>query len=203
MTSENACPPGNPALGESGLAVVLSGCSGGGKSTLLDALVARGYAVWPEAGRQIVREEMHVGGDGLPWADAAKFVALAASRTMYFFNAAVASTRPVFFDRSLVDLTSFLDLKCIGVPAHLKRAVETYRYRRDVFVVPPWPEIFTADAERQKSFEDACREYEALVEGYRAAGYRLVEVPRVGVDARADFVLRHLGEAVPSKPESR
>lgn len=203
MTSENACLPGNPALAESGLAVVLSGCSGGGKSTLLDALAARGYVVWPEAGRQIVREEMHLGGDGLPWADAAKFVALAASRTMDFFDAAVASERPVFFDRSLVDLTSFLDLMGIEVPARLRRAVEIYRYRRDVFVVPPWPEIFTADAERRKSFEDACREYEALVEGYRAAGYGLVEVPRLNVEARADFVLRRLGEAVPLKPEWR
>jgi len=203
MTRENACLPGNPALGESGLAVVLSGCSGGGKSTLLDALAARGYAVWPEAGRQVVREEMHVGGDGLPWADAEKFVALAASRTMYFFNAAVASAAPVFFDRSLVDLTSFLDMKGIDVPAHLKRAVAAYRYRREVFVVPPWPDIFAADAERQKTFADACREYEALAEGYLAAGYRLVEVPRIGVEARADFVLRHLGEAVPLRPGSR
>ena len=203
MTSENACLPGNPALSESSLAVVLSGCSGGGKSTLLDALAARGYIVWPEAGRQIVREEMHLGGDGLPWADAAKFVALAASRTMDFFDAAVASERPVFFDRSLVDLTSFLDLMGIEVPARLRRAVEIYRYRRDVFVVPPWPEIFTADAERQKTFEDACREYEALVAGYRAAGYQLVEVPRLGVEARADFVLRHVGEAVPFRPEAR
>ncbi|MCO5147238.1 MAG: AAA family ATPase [Aquamicrobium sp.] len=201
MTNENACLPGNPALGESGLAVVLSGCSGGGKSTLLDALAARGYTVWPEAGRQIVREEMHLGGDGLPWANAEKFVTLAASRTMYFFNAAETATRPVFFDRSLVDLTSFLDLKGIVVPAHLKRAVEAYRYRRDVFVVPPWPDIFAADAERRKSFEEAYREYEALVAGYRAAGYGLVEVPRLGVEARADFVLRHLGEAVPLRPE--
>lgn len=193
MPDEDAYLPGNPALAASGLAVVLTGCSGGGKSTLLAALAARGHAVRPEAGRQIVREQMHLGGDALPWRDAARFVDLAASRTMHLFNATVPSARPVFFDRSLVDLVSFLDMKGIAVPLHLRRAIDLYRYAPDVFVVPPWPEIYVSDAERPKPFEEACREYEALVEGYRAAGYRLVEVPKAGVAERADFILGRLG----------
>lgn len=193
MPDEDAYLPGNPALAASGLAVVLTGCSGGGKSTLLAALAARGHAVRPEAGRQIVREQMYLGGDALPWRDAARFVELAASRTMHLFNGATFSGAPVFFDRSLVDLVSFLDMKGICVPAALRRAVSLYRYAPDAFAVPPWPEIYVSDAERPKPFEEACREYEALVDGYRAAGYRLVEVPKAGVAERADFILGRLG----------
>ncbi len=192
MLDEDTYLPGNPALVASRCAVVLTGCSGGGKSTLLGALAARGYAVRPEAGRQIVREQMHLGGDALPWTDATKFVALAASRTMHLFNTTVPDERATFFDRSLVDLTSFLDMKGLDVPDHLRRAVETYRYAPAVFVTPPWREIYVDEAERSKSFEDACREYDALVEGYLVAGYQLVEVPKVSVAERADFVIANL-----------
>ena len=37
--------PGNPAWAGSPRLVVLSGCSGGGKSALLAEMVARGYAI--------------------------------------------------------------------------------------------------------------------------------------------------------------
>src|SRR5690606_38947729 len=49
------------------LPIVLSGCSGGGKSTLLSEMSRRGYSVQPEPGRQIVMEQMAIHGDGVPW----------------------------------------------------------------------------------------------------------------------------------------
>lgn len=189
MPNDASYLPGNPALAESGLAVVLTGCSGGGKSTLLAELAARGCPVRHEAGRQIVREQLQIGGAALPWVDPEAFVGLAASRTMHLFNSAIIVAMPVFFDRSLVDLTSFLALKGIAVPEHLRRAVNIYRYAPEVFVVPPWPEIYVRDDERPKPFDEALLEYEALVKGYEAAGYRLVEVPKRPVVERADFVL--------------
>ena len=56
-------------LGNMGL-VVVSGSSGGGKSTLLAALGRRGYPVVEEPGRRIVASEIERGGDALPWKDA-------------------------------------------------------------------------------------------------------------------------------------
>ena len=53
--------------------VILSGCSGGGKSTLLEELRARGHATVAEPGRRIVREEMTLGGNALPWIDPEAF----------------------------------------------------------------------------------------------------------------------------------
>jgi predicted ATPase len=46
---------------------VITGCSGGGKSTLLSELEQRGYRVFPEPGRQVVKAQQSVDGDGLPW----------------------------------------------------------------------------------------------------------------------------------------
>ncbi len=47
--------------------VVLSGCSGGGKSTLLAELRRRGHACVEEPGRRIIQEEARNGGQAVPW----------------------------------------------------------------------------------------------------------------------------------------
>jgi predicted ATPase len=46
--------------------VTISGCSGGGKSTLLLELRQRGFATIEEPGRWIVVEELKRGGRALP-----------------------------------------------------------------------------------------------------------------------------------------
>lgn len=47
--------------------VVISGCSGGGKSTLLAELARRGHAVVEEPGRRIVEAELRGNGQAPPW----------------------------------------------------------------------------------------------------------------------------------------
>ena len=47
--------------------VVLSGCSGAGKSSLLSELGRRGFPIYEEPSRQVVKEQLYIGGDALPW----------------------------------------------------------------------------------------------------------------------------------------
>jgi predicted ATPase len=56
--------------------VTISGCSSGGKSTLLAELRRRGFATMDEPGRRVVAEELKRGGRALPWADAVAFARL-------------------------------------------------------------------------------------------------------------------------------
>ena len=56
---------------------VVSGCSGSGKSALIAALAQRGQVVATEPGRQIVKDEIQRGGDGLPWVNPQRFIDLA------------------------------------------------------------------------------------------------------------------------------
>jgi predicted ATPase len=53
--------------------VVISGCSGGGKSTLLNELGRRGYATVGEPGRRIIKQELRGEGFALPWVDEIAF----------------------------------------------------------------------------------------------------------------------------------
>jgi predicted ATPase len=172
--------------------VVLSGCSGGGKSRLLSALAARGYRVFAEPGRQVIREQNYIGGDATPEKDVLKFLDFTISRTLYHMTSAASTDAVVFFDRSIVDQVAGFERMGLEMPAHLKRAAELFRCHHRVFIVPPWREIFRNDAERRHSFEDAVANHEVQMKTYERFGYELVMVPKLSVEGRADFVLKTL-----------
>lgn len=169
--------------------ILLTGCSGGGKSTLLAALARRGYATFEEAGRQIVREETASGGRGLPWLDMDHFVDLMLARASAQFAAARAVPGPAFLDRGVIEAFAWYRRTGRTVPAPVEAAARTLRYGDPVFMAPPWPEIFAGDAERRHDLSAATAEYEAIVAVLAELGYRTVELPRIDVEARADFVL--------------
>ncbi len=184
---EAAYDPANAALAGSERLVVVSGCSGGGKSTLLAEMARRGFAVFPEPGRQIVREQALIGGPGLPWVDPAAFAELALSRAMHFFAMAAAGGRPVLFDRGIVDAVTALERAGRALPHHAE-AVRRCRYGPRVFMMPPWEALFAGDDERRHGFAEAVAEYEALMASYAAKGYETVVVPHGPVADRADFL---------------
>lgn len=184
---EAAYDPGNRALAGSDRLVVVSGCSGGGKSTLLAEMARRGWPTFPEPGRQIVREQALIGGPALPWLDLAAFAELALSRAMHFFAAAEPGPRAVLFDRGIVDAVTALERIGRAAPHHVE-AVRRCRYGRRVFMVPPWEALFAGDGERQHGIAEAVAEYEALMASYAAKGYAPEIVPRGPVAERADFL---------------
>jgi predicted ATPase len=170
--------------------VVISGCSGGGKSTLLNELARRGHAVIGEPGRRIVREEAERGGSALPWVDLEGFLRRAIALAIKDQEAAAMLDGWIFFDRGLIDAAAALQA-LTGEPA-LASLGQAHRYHRRVFLAPPWPEIYVTDGERQHGFEAAVKEYARLIETYPSLGYETVILPRTGVEDRAEFVLRKL-----------
>jgi len=170
--------------------VILSGCSGGGKSTLLAALAARGYATVEEPGRRIVKAELARGGAALPWTDMAAFLRLAIEMSLEDRQASASQGGWVFFDRGLIDAASGLD--SVTGERVLDALAQAHPYHRRVFLTPPWPQIYTADAERRHDFEAALDEYHRLLRVYPELGYEAVLLPKVDVEARADFVLHAL-----------
>ncbi len=170
--------------------IVLSGCSGGGKSTLLEELHRRGYATVEEPGRRIVQEELATGGTALPWFDLAAFARRAVTMALADREAMRDQPGFVFFDRGLIDAAAALEAET-GEPALAALATQ-HRYNARVFLTPPWPEIYGSDPERRHGFKAALAEYERLERTYPALGYETVILPKVSVAERADFVLARL-----------
>ena len=171
--------------------VVISGCSGGGKSTLLAELGRRGWPIFPEPGRQVVKEQVAIGGDALPWEGGGrKFLELVLSRALHQMTLAAGLGRTCFFDRGVVDACTGLEAMGALTPAYAN-ARERFRYARRMFWVPPWPEIFATDAERRHNLDQALAHCERDRLAYVALGHEIIEAPKVSVAERADFVLAH------------
>jgi len=171
--------------------VVISGCSGGGKSTLLAELAARGFATVEEPGRRIVKRELAGEGRALPWVDLAAFARLAIGMAVADRAAAAGNEGWTFFDRGLIDAAVALE-EVTGEPV-TRRMNAIHPYNPMVFMTPPWPEIYQGDAERRHSLNDAVAEHERLCAAYPALGYEVVVLPKVSVAERADFILSALG----------
>ncbi len=170
--------------------VLITGCSGGGKSTLLAELARRGHRIVEEPGRRIVADETARGGNALPWTDLEAFLRRAVEMSIADREAALGGNGLVFFDRGLIDAASALQA-LTGEPA-LRDLAGRHRYHRLVFIAPPWPGIFRADAERRHGYDAAVDEYERLMRDVPAVGYDAAELPRTTPAERADVVLAAL-----------
>lgn len=170
--------------------VLISGCSGGGKSTLLAELGRRGHTIVEEPGRRIVKQELESNGTALPWVDMVAFARRAIEMAIVDHAAAREEQGWTFFDRGLIDAASALQ-HLTGEPI-LERLSAAHRYNRSVFLTPPWLEIYTTDPERRHGFEEAVAEYERLAATYPTIGYDVVVLPKITVADRADFILDRL-----------
>lgn len=88
--------------GHGGQHVVLSGCSGGRKSTLLAELASRGFETVEEPGRKIVQEELNGAGVALRLVDLEAFPRRAIDMATGHHNRVAYSQGWVFFDRCVV-----------------------------------------------------------------------------------------------------
>ena len=150
-------------------------------------LARRGYATVAEPGRRIVRE---AAGGPLPWTDMDGFLRRAVEISRADLQAARHLQGWVFFDRGLVDAVVGLE-HLHGAPDLTFRNLSP-QYHHQVFLTPPWPEIYVTDPERRHDISQAVAEYDRLTAAYPALGYTVIVLPKVSVSERADFVLATL-----------
>ncbi len=176
--------------------IVLSGCSAGGKSTVLDEMAKRGVRVCAEPGRRVVAQQELIGGDGLPWSNPEKFLQLCLELAIEDHVAASASAEVTLFDRSLVDTVAGLvrlaqlERDTTSAEGYLG-LLERYRYATGVMLAPPWPELYAAgadDSQRKHSFDEAVIEFDHLRLIYPQYGYAVTELPKGSVAQRADYL---------------
>jgi predicted ATPase len=174
---------------------VVSGCSGSGKSSLIDGLRSKGRTVVEEPGRRIVQEQLRRGGDALPWVNVQQFAQLCAEQSIRDFDAVAQYQSAVFFDRSFIDVVAAVTRLGLAMPSMLEEALASRAFARKMFMSPPWRDLFSTDEERRHSFDDAMLEYSSLVATYKSLGYEIVELPKVSVSERVSYVVLHAAHA--------
>ncbi|WP_263143619.1 AAA family ATPase [Pseudomonas sp. RIT-PI-AD] len=171
---------------------VITGGPGSGKTTLIDALRERGFACTDEAGRRIIREERENAGQALPWRDPRAFAERMLAADLRSHAWALAQPGRVFADRGAPDIIGYLRISGLPVEDAFYRRCTGLVYAQEVFIAPPWAEIFEQDNERRQDFPLARVTFDAMRRVYGELGYRVTELPRIGVAERVDFVLDRL-----------
>lgn len=167
--------------------ILITGCSGGGKSTLIAEMARRGWTVREEPGRRVVLEEQASDGSAVPWKDVGAFEDRCLEIACADYASALRETGPVFCDRGVIDALCHRSGRR-GLDAREMRLLDEYRYAVRVAFAPPWPELFRQDPQRRHGFQAAIQEVEALRMFLPAHGYEIVEIPRLPVADRADWL---------------
>jgi predicted ATPase len=160
---------------------VLTGAPGVGKTTLAEALRARGHIVVPEAATDVIAR----GGEGDGFVDAVLAVQLERQRS--------AAGKIQVYDRS--PLCTLALARYIGADpsAALISAAEQAadRYEPAAFLVRPLGFV-TPTAARRISYPDSLR-FEAIHEDvYREYGFTLIDVANMSLAERVALVERYL-----------
>jgi predicted ATPase len=174
--------------------IIITGGPGAGKTTLLLALQARGYTIVGDSARTIIQDRIRRGLSPRPVAHESVHETL--RMDIEHFVQHTATPGHVFFERSVLDSLCSLDHITPLNESELSLWLSTYQYDPKVFLLPPWKEIYTNDAERDHTFEHAVWVNSITQAWYRRLGrYQLIEVPRVSVAERCTYVLQALANS--------
>ena len=170
--------------------IVLTGGPGGGKSSVIDVLRQRGFESVDETARLIIKKRLAAGMSPRP--SPIDFATEMFELDLDQFRSRIDSSKITFFDRSFLDSAALMydaDLRKYERIAHL---LNTNRFNSNIFITPPWEEIYTGDDERDQTFQEAVTTYQKLFDWYRSMGYTLKILPKTSVNARVDFILNEI-----------
>jgi len=169
--------------------IVITGGPGTGKSTVIDELIKLKYTCMPEISRKITIDAKKNGIDQLFLSKPLLFSQLLLDgRENQFLQAHIKKSDIVFFDRGIPDVHGYMNYLGVDYPKnYIEKSLE-HRYS-NIFMMPPWEEIYTTDNERYESFEQSLAIYNHLKKTYLELNYEIIEVPLGNVLKRVNFIL--------------
>ncbi|WP_224490100.1 AAA family ATPase [Robertkochia flava] len=172
--------------------IVVTGGPGTGKTTLIESLKQKEYHCLPEISRQVTLEAREQGVEQLFLTDPMLFSRkLMEGRVNQYLQSLQASKELVFFDRGIPDVLAYMDYIGDPYPKEFIKECEKHPYDQ-VFLLPPWEDIYISDNERYENFDQARRIHDHLQRTYENFGYKLLEVPTGTPEIRRDYIINNL-----------
>ena len=169
--------------------IVITGGPGTGKSTVIDELIKLNYACMPEISRKITLDAKRNGVDQLFLKEPLLFSQLLLDgREGQYIQASRRNSDIIFFDRGIPDVHGYMNYLGVDYPINYIEKSQEHRYS-NIFMMPPWEEIYTTDNERYESFEQSLAIYNHLKKTYLHLNYDIVEVPIGSIHKRVNFIL--------------
>ncbi len=169
--------------------IVITGGPGSGKTALIGYLEKEGYAVMHEISREVTLEAQRQGIEQLFLENPILFSQKLLEGRLEQFKEAQRCAAPVlFYDRGIPDVTAYMDFLQNHYPKNFTDSCLAHKYD-EVFVLPPWEDIYEQDNERYESFEQAEKIFQYLKKSYQNYGYHVFEVPMGTLNERAKFII--------------
>ena len=169
--------------------IVISGSPGAGKTSIIMGLKDKGYSVFEEFSRSLIKNLIATKKSNLFLSDPIGFSRnlLNAREKQYDASKKLINSKHqvVFYDRGLHDIYAYL--KATDIDNHfLKKRIYSFKYDL-VFLLRPWKEIFKRDSERLESFEQAEMYYPFIKKTYEKH-HKVIELPEVSIEKRIFFI---------------
>lgn len=169
--------------------IVITGGPGTGKTMVINELLKRKFNCMVEISREIILDAKKKGIDQLFLTDPLLFSELLLEgRITQFKEADLVKSKIIFFDRGIPDIHSYMKYLGTKYPDTYVVKSKFYKYSQ-VFLMPPWEEIYTSDNERYESYEQSLHIYQHIKNGYLNLGYEITEVPHGTISERTNFIL--------------
>ena len=170
---------------------IISGAPGTGKTTIINALKKKDHYCAEEISRELIAQQISIGGDILPWKDQIAFEnKIAHKRYKQYLDS--PKNCICFFDRSSVDCIAYLNNNKLESTSQINQIIKNCIFNKTVFYTPIWEEIYKNDSERQESFDQSIRIDKYLKDSYIKFGYTIIEIPKTTLDKRVNFILSQI-----------
>ena len=210
-------------------AYIITGAPGTGKTSIIEELIQKGYSGLEEVARKLLLEKKAEQRGIKPFKDIEKFAHLvfeetykqyieAAKRSLtksnipqhsaqaYIRNNAKSYSNyqqkeadSFFFDRSLPDVFVYLENSTFPIPNEYYEKLSNCNFEKNVFICPPWKEIYTIDSIRPYPYKDTLKLHSQVIATYEKLGFHLIEIPKYPVPQRTEFILKAIGNTPGSR----
>lgn len=181
--------------------ITITGAPGTGKTVVIEALQNKGYHCYPEVIRTMTAKEklrdtgLEIASNPLVFVDdpMAFNQQLLSQRIAQYEHSFSLKESFCFFDRGIPDVLAYMDYFGQSYDISFIEAAEKHPYDQ-LFIMPPWKEIYSTDNERLETFAQAEALDECLMNTYTSLGYEPVVVPKMTIEKRVTFILEELNQ---------
>ena len=161
---------------------IITGAPGTGKTSIINELKKRTFNCIDEYARKVISKTRHTHSEIIACENI-----IANMRTQEYLNS--PKDRLCFFDRSALDCVAYLKINNLDPTSEIHKNIKICNFNTTVFYTPIWERIYKNDNERKENIKQARKIEAFILETYRAYGYKLVQIPKLTITERADFII--------------